>query len=187
MKRRLALYSGIALTLLVAWFFLLYSPLSKELASAQVRAEQAKQQITEFRRIMAELPVYVETHRGLEQNRTDLNEALYAKDDILELFDLISNRAQALNLKVIEITPPVEELLLLNNIMPDPDKPPFLNLMVKLRGGYVNFGNYVAFIESAEFFRGVNMCQITTSPDQVGPTDYLIGFQALLGQIEETS
>ena len=187
MKRQLALYSGIALTLLVAWSLLLYSPLGKELTSAQVRAEQAKQQIAEFRRIMAQLPVYLETHRSLERNRTDLNEALYAKDDILELFDLISNRAQALNLKVIEITPPVEELLLLNNLMPDPDKPPFLNLTVRLRGGYVNFGNYVAFIESAKFFRGVNMCQITTSPDQVGPTDYLLGFQALLGQIEETS
>ncbi len=187
MKRRLVLYSGIALTLLVAWSLLLYSPLSNELVSAQVRTVQAKQQIAEFRRIMSELPVYLETHRVLEQNRTDLNEALYARDDILELFDWISNRAQALNLKVIEITPPVEELLLLNNLMPDPDKPPFLNLTVRLQGGYVNFGNYVAFIESAEFFRGVNMCQITTSLDQAGPTDFLIGFQALLGQIEETS
>ena len=187
MKRQLALYSGIALTLLVGWFFLLYSPLSNELVSAQVRAEQAEQQIAEFRRIMSELPVYLETHRVLERNRTDLNETLYARDDILELFDWISNRAQVLNLRVIEITPPVEELLLLNNLMPDPDKPPFLNLTVRLRGGYINFGSYVAFIESAEFFRGVNMCQITTSPDQTGPTDFLIGFQALLGHIEETS
>jgi hypothetical protein len=186
-RRRLASYSGIALTLLVVWYFLLYLPLGKELAGVRVRAEQAKQQIAEFRRIMAQLPVYLETHRSLERNRTDLNEALYAKDDILELFNLISNRAQALNLKVIEITPPVEELLLLNNLMPHPDKPPFLNLTVRLRGGYINFGNYVAFIESAQFFRGVNRCQITTSPDQAGPTDYIIGFQALLGQIEETS
>ena len=187
MKRRLALYSGIALTLLVVWSLLLYSPLGKELASARVRAQQAEQQIAEFRRIMAELPVYLQTHRNLHQNRTDINEALYAKDDILQLFALISNRAQALNLKVLEITPPVEELLLLNNIMPNPDKPPFLNLTVRLRGGYSNFGNYVAFLESAEFFRGVNICQITTSPDQTAPTDYLIGFQALLGQTEETS
>jgi len=174
--------------MLAAWYFLLEAPLGRQRVEISARTDQARQQIVEFRRIMAELPVYLETHRSLEQTRTDINESLYAKDEILELFDLITEQAQTYRLEVLEISPPVEELLLLNNLMPSPDKPPFLNLTIKLQGGYVDFGRYVAFIESAPFFRGVNLCQISSPPDDDdAPTSYLLGFRALLGQLEASS
>jgi hypothetical protein len=182
------LYAGAAVAMLVAWYFLLYGPLGRQRAEINGRTEQAKQQMLEFRRIMAELPVYLETHQSLERTRSDINESLYARDEILELFALITEQAQIYDLEVLEISPPVEELLLLNNLMPSPDKPPFLNLTVRLRGGYVSFGKYVSFVETAPFFRGVNLCQVSSSPDDYDtPTSYVLGFRALLGQLEGTS
>jgi len=187
MNRRLIIYVAAAAAMLTAWYFLLYAPLSRERMHTAVRTEQARGQLVEFQRIMAELPMYLETRRTLEKTRSDINQSLYARDDILQLFDLISTQAARRGLEVEEISPPVEELLRLNNLILSADKPPFLNLTIKLRGGYVPFGKYVAFIETAPFFRGVNLCQISRSPDSEDPARFVLGFRALLGQLEESS
>lgn len=187
MKRSLCIYSGIGVAMLVGWYLLLFIPLNKERATVQLRAEQAREQLVEYQRIMVQLPMYLETYRDLTKARVDLNDGLYARDQILELFDLLTEQAERRKLKIVEITPSVEELLLLNSILPGSDQPPFLNLTVKLEGGYVAFGKFVQSIESAEFFRGVNRCLMTTAIDETGPTIYTIGFQVLLGSAEANS
>lgn len=187
MKRSLCIYSGIAVAMLAAWYLLLFIPLHKAQARVQLRAEQAREQLVEYQRIMVQLPMYLETYRDLAKARVDLNDGLYARDQILELFDLLTEQAERRGLKVVEISPPVEELLLLNSILPGSDQPPFLNLTVKLEGGYVDFGKYVQSIEKAEFFRGINRCLMTTAVDETAPTTYTISFQALLGNREANS
>jgi len=180
-KRVICIYSGIGIVMLALWYLLLFIPLNKERAAMQLRTEQARQNLVEYQRIMVQLPMYIETYRNLERARVDLNDGLYARDQILELFELLSEQARQRKLKVVEISPPVEELLLLNSILPGSGQPPFLNLTVKLEGGYVGFGKYVQQVETAEFFRGINRCLITTAVDESAPTSYTIGFQALLG------
>lgn len=187
MKRLLSIYSGIAATLVIGWYLLLFVPMSREQAAVQIRADQANAQLVEYQRTMVQLPMYLETYRNLERAKSDLNNGLYARDQILELFSLITHQADVRNLKVVEISPPVEELLLLNSILPGSEQPPFLNLTVKLAGGYVDFGKYVQSVERADFFRGINRCLIVTAVDEAAPTTFTISFQALLGNMEDKS
>lgn len=187
MKRSLCIYSGLAVAMLATWYLLLFIPLNKERAVVQLRAQQAREQLVEYQRIMAQLPMYLETYRDLAKVRVDLNDGLYARDQILELFDLLTEQAERRKLKIVEITPSVEELLLLNSILPGSDQPPFLNLTVKLEGGYVEFGKYIQAVEKAEFFRGINRCLMITAVDETAPTTYTIGFQVLLGDAEANS
>ena len=187
MKRSLCIYSGIAVAMLAAWYLLLFIPMNVERASVQLRAEEARRQLVEYQRIMVQLPMYLETYSKLEKARVDLNDGLYARDQILELFALLAEQAERRSLKIIEITPSVEELLLLNSILPGSEQPPFLNLTVKLQGSYVDFGKYVQLIEGTEFYRGINRCLITTAVDETAPTTCTISFQVLLGNKEANS
>lgn len=187
MKRSLCIYSGIGVAMLTVWYLLLFTPLNNERAMVQLRAEQAREQLVEYQRIMVQLPMYLDTYRNLKKTKLDLNDGLYARDQILELFDLLTKQAERRRLKVLEISPPVEELLLLNSILPGSDQPPFLNLTVKLEGGYVDFGKYVQAVESAEFFRGINRCLMITDVDETAATTFTISFQALLGYQEANS
>lgn len=173
--------------MLTAWYLLLFIPLNKERATVQQRAVQAKQQLVEYQQIMVQLPIYLETYRNLAIARLDLNDGLYARDQILDLFELLIEQAEQRKLKVVEISPPVDELLLLNSILPGSAQPPFLNLTVKLEGSYVDFGKYVQLVEKAEFFRGINRCMITTAVDEAAPAHCMISFQALLGTREGKS
>jgi hypothetical protein len=186
-KRTLSTYSGIGLAMLASWYLLLFVPLNKERVEARLRTAKAEQELAEYQRIMLQLPVYLETYSNLEKTRLDQNDGLYARDQILDLFNLLIEQAQQHRLKVVEISPPVEELLLLNSIQPGTNQPPFLNLTVKLQGGYVDFGKYVRFVEGAEFYRGINRCLVTTAVDDTAPTSCTISFQALLGTGEGAS
>jgi hypothetical protein len=186
-KRSLCIYSGIGLTMLVGWYLLLFIPLTSARTTVQLRAKQAGQQLVGFQQTMIQLPMYLETQNNLMKARVDLNDGLYARDQIIHLFDLLTEQAKRRGLRVVEISPPVEELLLLNSILPGSDQPPFLNLTVTVVGGYVDFGKYVQSIEVAEFYRGINRCLITATADEAAPTTCTISFRALLGSGEVTS
>ncbi len=187
MKKRLVIYSGTALVMLAAWYALLFVPFSKDHQEINTRIQQAQARLDEYHRIMEQLPKYLDTYKNLKRSMSKLNEGLYAKDQILDLFDLLHKQAAKHGLKIVEITPPIEELLLLNSIMPGSQKPPFLNLGVKLQGSFADFGRYVRFIENADFYQGINRCQVTKSEDDNSPINHLIAFRALIGYSEEES
>ena len=173
--------------LLAAWFFFGYGPLANKQAALDSRAIQAQAEIQDFRMTIASFPEELKTRQELEATRQELNSALIAKQDILLLFRELELQADARNLSIIEITPPLEELLELNNITTSPDQPEFISIAIRLVGGYEDFGNFVAHIESSRFFRGISECNIGIgSPEQPGLSLHL-RFKALLGNLSEVS
>ncbi|MEA3296535.1 MAG: hypothetical protein U9R56_01575 [candidate division Zixibacteria bacterium] len=173
--------------MLVLWIFFAYKPLADRQASLAASIDKTSHQLVDFHNILKELPHYLETRRELKSLINNINSRLYAKNDVLALFSRLDEEATKRSLAVVEITPPVEELLLLNTIVRESNKLPYLNIDLKLEGSFVDFGRFTGFIEQTSFFRGINRCQITTYPEKNNQIRFVLGFKALLGSpVEET-
>ena len=187
MTQRFSVYVALMLVMAGAWYLLLYAPLARTHAATVTRIDETERQLDDFRRTISELPGFVAARKQLVQVRSDLHSHLYAKNDVLNLLEQLRQEAARRNLTVTDVSPPVEELLLLNSIVVDSTQPGFLNIQLELTGHYVDFGKYVGFLETAEFFRGINGCHVAAAPDDNHETTFRIGFKALLGSfVEET-
>ena len=102
------------------------------------------------------------------------------------MLDKLDQEARANNLEILDITPPVSELLELNRIT-RPDEPLFLNITLTIAGNYVGFGKYMNNLEKAPFFRGVNSCHISGLPEEDPQLSLVVGFKTLLGRTRETA
>ena len=87
-------------------------------------------------------------------------------------------------MKIVEITPPVEELLRINRINTDSTKLMILNVSIKVHGSYANFGKFVTTMEESLFFRGSNFCNIFSTLKMRSPILYNFGFKSLLGSLK---
>ena len=173
--------------LVAVWYFLGYRPLSSKQTELENRMAQARGELTDFRTTVASFPDELKTRQQLEATRRELNSALIAKQDILMLFRELETQAEARDLEITEITPPLEELLELNSIATSTDHPEFISIAVRMIGGYEDFGKYVAHIEQSSFFRGISECMVGMgAPDQAGLSMHL-RFKALLGNLQEAS
>ena len=187
MNKHLVAYISTGLGMIVLWFFLAYKPMASKKESLETSVDKMSHQRDNIQHIIEELPHYLETRKELSIKINDINSRLYTKNNVLALFALLDEEAMKRALSVLEITPPVEELLLLNTVVRESDKLLYLNINLKLEGSYTDFGRFTRFIEHASFFRGINHCQITNSPDSNDPTHFVLGFKALLGApVEET-
>lgn len=178
--------AGIGAGVVCLWFFIGYAPMTVESRQIKIRIEQAHVQLIDFQTTMDELPNYLKTSRDLEEFRSRLSSSLYAKTDILALLDLLKKEAKSKRLTIIEITPPISELLALNRATLTNDQPQFLNLSLKIKGDYVQFGRYVELLEDAPYFRGVNFCFVSGSTDPTVGVTYTLGFRALLTSERES-
>lgn len=185
MSRRLVAYSLAGAAMTALWLFLIYLPAERERASLRSAIAQADWQLQDFQRVIRELPAYAETSRELARRKERLNSSLYAKEDILNLFRRIGAEASSHNLRLLDISPPVDELLALNRASPDRDEPQFLNITVGLRGRYLDFGRFVEDLEKAPFFRGENSCWLRGDQTPRPEIDLTISFKALIGSGEE--
>lgn len=182
-------YSLISLSVaaILIWFFAVYSPSYKKLLEVETEKNEISAQITDFKRTLTQLPVFLERRKDLKQEKNDVISKLYTKDEVISLFDSLQILAVENNLYIQEITPPLEELLELNNIMPDSSQPQFLNIKLVLKGDYLNFGHYAERIEDSPFFRGVNSCNMIANKEKDEPLRIYLGFKALLGQFRRNS
>jgi hypothetical protein len=173
--------------MVAVWYVVLALPLrdQKRTIAADIAAAQA--QLDDIDRTMKDLPEFVRRSEDLERFRRDLNSSLFTKTHILDLIDQLQRHAHSQHLRVTEVSPPVEELILLNRQMLAAETVPFLNLTVSLQGDYVAFGRYVGWLEAQPFFRGVNHCRIAGTRESVETPVYIIGFRALLGVTDQTS
>jgi Tfp pilus assembly protein PilO len=167
------------------WFFLLFTPLHKEQTSIAVKTKEAQQQLADFKTIMNELPGFLKARQDLETERSMLNSRLYAKNDILRLFQELRQRAQEKNLVITEISPPIDELLYLNSIVPDSNQPQYLSISLKLEGRYMDFGRFVGVVEQSDYFRGINNCKIMETRTSDVKILFELGLNALLGSFKE--
>ncbi len=185
MNKRLAIYAVILLAITAAWFTLLYMPVHRRLAATSDETVQAREHLQDFRKIMNQLPEFLEKRSRLAAEKCALSSRLYAKDDILLLFRRLHDQAGRHHVDITEITPPVEELLYLNSIIPDSNQTQILSISLRLQGGYVDFGRFVGAIEQSDFFQGVNECRILGTRDGIGELQLQFSFNALLGSSPE--
>ncbi len=187
MNRTTAFYIAGAVASALLWHFFAYIPVVQQTNASQQRLQEAEEQLADFEQTILDLPQYLDTKKRLERFRESLNSRLYAKGDILQLFRRLSLEAGQRKLTVVEITPPLTELLQLNESGSAISAPEFMNVTLDLEGGYVDFGQYVRFVEQADFCHGLNLCEITTGDEKDGMARLRLGFKALLGGGQEGS
>jgi len=187
MSHRQSAYAAICLGLAAAWGLFLFIPSQRQATERRTAATAAQQRLTEVQSMVAQVPAILKADEIMSNRRSEENSKLYGREDVLHLFDHLKAEASNYHLGVEEITPPVEELLALNKSMAQSNQPQFINMTVRLSGGYIDFGRFVRSLEEADYFRGVNSCLVTGSPDGKEPLQLAIGFRALLGALRETT
>lgn len=185
MRRALVAYPLIGLVVLSLWFFTAYVPHHREKKVTGQGIAEAEKQLADFQQTIAELPRIIKERKNLLSLRDDLDSKLYTKEDVLKLFDELDRQATRWEIELIEITPPVEELLYLNTIVPDSGQPQFLNIGLRLDGDYLRFGRFIETIEQADYFRGINRCKMQGHADDNTKITLHLGFKALLGSLKE--
>jgi Tfp pilus assembly protein PilO len=185
MIKRLVIYVTVGLVLGAVWMFVLHRPLVERRSLVAEQTRHAEAQLADYVHTIAQLPKYLQTSEALGAQRNELNSSLYAKDDILKLLDRISGVAAAHNLAVLEITPPVADLIQINTLSDLSNEPQYLDLTVDIRGQYADFGRFVSFLEKEPYFRSINDCSIRGGQTIQQELDFSIGFKALLGTSKE--
>ncbi|MDF1544351.1 MAG: hypothetical protein P1R58_04535 [bacterium] len=180
-------YLLVAMVVTTAWVFFAYRPLDRQLDQGYDRIKAARIAMDDFSSTLQQLPEFEKSCQTLEQSRRELNETLYTKRDVLRLFEHLQQRAAENNLKVVEISPPIEELIRLNQAVSDSTVPLFLNIGLNLEGSYRDYGNFVKSTEQSAYYRGTNLCQIIGARNDIRRLAFKYSFKALLGNVEERS
>lgn len=187
LKSRLIGYTFFAVAMLILWTFLIFVPQHTLYLKTSYEIIQAEKNLADFEKTVLLLPSFVKTHEALTKKIENLNSSLYTKENILNLFEQFYSIAGKNKMKIVEITPPVEELLRINRINPDSTKLMILNVSIKVNGAYSNFGKFVSSMEEALFFRGSNYCSIISTLKLKSPVLYDFGFRSLLGSLKGES
>jgi Tfp pilus assembly protein PilO len=186
-QQRLALYVGGTLAIFSLWYFFVYAPAATDLSSARRDIEQTQRQLADYNRTVRELPGFLKRNEQLESVRHQLNSSLYAKTEIMELFRQLTDDAQAHSLRLVQISPPISELLELNRQAAVDNAPLFLNLTLDLRGRYIDFGQFIGELETKPYFRSVKNCVVRGGQTTEPAVDMTVSFKALIGTAEVAS
>lgn len=187
MNRTGLTYTIIGVALLAIWFFALYTPYEQKKIATTLKITECNQQLNDFSRTLTMFPAILDQKKTLDEKKQFVNSKLYTKEQVLNLFERLKHQANSQNLAVMEITPPINELLELNNSLPDSTSPQFLNIGLSLEGDYIEFGRFISALERENYFRGVNRCIISRTDENRNITNFFIGFKALLGNFESQS
>ena len=179
--------SGLAGIAIIAIFYiLLIGPALDESGRLETELDKAERNLTDFNRTMLEAPEFFKMHRDILSQKKTLTSQLYTKEDLIRLFDDFEKKARKHDLKITEITPSVEELLLLNRKLPSEIEPQMLNLTIYLRGGYIAAGNFIREMEEQKFYQGLDHCRIANNDPYSAYSDIKFSFRAVLGTIKES-
>ncbi len=184
MKRPTLLYSVIIAALIFLYGYFAFLPQQQQQQALSDQKKNYKSQLLQLERVVLQMPTVLRTRDQLHQKKSTLHSRLFAKADVLHLFEEIEQYAKANRLELIEITPPVHELLELNRLSSDPNQPLFINVEVRLSGGFIDFGRFVYDLETDNHWRGLNRCLLTGSRDGTRPLQLVVGFKALLGEAD---
>ena len=185
--KTIAAYALTALAAAIAWYWVAYRSQQDQHQQMQAQIESLTRELANFEQTVADFPRYQTEHRELRQMRERFDSHLYAKQDILELFDQLERQADQYRLDLAEITPSVEELLKLQQAMLGANQPELLSIGLRLSGGYRDLAQYVRYLETAEFFRGLTFCGIAPLSSDDTELSMQVNFRALLGRSTEAS
>jgi len=185
MKTRYIISIAILLAIVSAWYLLMLAPQMKKAGEIRASLETSDRMLNDFKNIIERFPQYFKAQKELSSKRRMVLSKLYTKDDLIKLFDKIESESERYNLRLVEITPSIEELLKLNRMMQMDNQPHSLDIEIKQRGSLQNIGEYMRFIESQEFYHGMNHCRISNPVETRQFSDLTFGFKAILGTIRE--
>ncbi|MEE8577218.1 MAG: hypothetical protein V3T31_08175 [candidate division Zixibacteria bacterium] len=187
MKRWLIITYGCTLAVLLIWFFAANRPLAVRQTAIDSEITATGDRLATYSRIVDDLPAIVEQKQRLDSSRQYLESTLFSKEDILLLIHQIDKQVRSHDLSIVDITPPVEELLLLNEAHTDPSKPLYLNLTLTLDGTFLDFGQYIQTLERADYFQSISRCGAASKDAYNDKVAYTVSFRAMLGSVEESS
>lgn len=181
MKRRHLIAGTVMAAMLAAWFLLLILPTMEKQRRLKADLHQAEIHLSDFEKIIKLAGEYYKAHARIIDKKEQIASQLYSRENLMSLFDALEKMASDNDLKVIEFTPSVEELLMMNRILPDENKPQVLNIVMNLKGGLRNVGQFLRDIESEKYYQGIDICRITNTAEGQEKSDIVYGFKALLG------
>lgn len=183
--KRLYAIGGIGVGLLALWYLVLFVPGQRKLTSIRDETSALKAQIDNLSLTVAQLPQALKTKRALDSALARLREGMYSREELLGLFADCERLAVAHRLSLVEIAPPVDELIRIYEATRTDTLPQFLNLTLRLRGDYLALGRFSEALEGAPFFRGIVSTQLAGHVERPGPIEATIGFKAMVGEIPE--
>lgn len=186
MRKRSAIYIAAGMGLALLWYLVAYRPLDASLGAVREKTSAAEAQLADYNETVKRLPEYLKANETLETLRAKLNSSLFAKSDILDLFRQLSRDAADHRLELVQISPPVEELLELNRQAIAKSEPQFLNVTLDFKGRYMDFGRYIGHLEARPYFQAINNCYIRGNQILQPTVDMAVSFKALLGTLEES-
>jgi hypothetical protein len=177
-RRLIALISAAAV--FAGWYYGIYEPTRQQLETVDRKILDAETQLRDYQSTVAQVPLLLRASSDLGARKRRQNSVLFAKQDILKMFDQVAEEARNERMSVVEIAPPLSELLTLNAARKNPDEALFLNMTVRVMGDYVGFGRFAERVERLPYFRGVTNLLILGTADKSAPLVYSIGFKAML-------
>src|SRR5512138_3324570 len=165
MKFRISLYVIGAMGLAIVWYIFLISPAHQRQDQLAADIQSTQVQLEDFQATLNQLPVFLQTRDGLNRRIDEINSRLYSRQEMLDLFDHVEELAKEQGLFVRELAPRIEELLMLAQTKPRPGEPQSLGLSLRLSGDYLAFGQFVEHLEKQAYFKSVDKCLISDSPD----------------------
>ncbi|MDZ4722383.1 MAG: hypothetical protein SGI97_00505 [candidate division Zixibacteria bacterium] len=181
MKTRLTLFLGITLGLIAAWYLFLFAPAMNNQSALLAQVAQTESELARLNQTMLEIPTYLEKRNNLLNSRIVLNSKLFGKAEILSMLGDIRACARDAGIKIVDITPPVSELLAIQqDVSSDSLIPLFINLGLQLNGDFFRLGRFVEQIEQSPFFRTANSCGIVQSPQSEHDLNMAISMRVIL-------
>ncbi|HVP07492.1 MAG TPA: hypothetical protein VMS71_06585 [Candidatus Acidoferrum sp.] len=184
MKARWLMYSCLSVATVVLWAVFLYMPEKNHQNMTAARVAEAQAQLADFQNTTNQLPLLLKAREQMDTSLQELNSKLYAKHELIRLFDQLKSDAADHDLRLQEISPSVTELLNTNSAPRSDSVPQFLNIILRMSGDYLSFGRYVEWLEHAGYFHGINRCHIA-SGDKNTPAVFVVGVSALLAGVPE--
>ncbi|MBN2226594.1 MAG: type 4a pilus biogenesis protein PilO [candidate division Zixibacteria bacterium] len=165
----------------VGWYFGFLRPVYTERQTVKDEIANTSAQIADFERIFKDLPAFFDSQKELVRQKHQLMSQLASKGDLLRLFSEFETLAKNHQLRLIEITPSIDELLILNRAAVGDTLPQILPISLSLNGKYPDIGKFVGDLEKANFYKGLTFCRITNDVDGRATSDITFTFNAILG------
>jgi len=186
MNRRFIIAIAALAVITAAWYFVFAAPQLAEQKKLKATVVESEARLAEMKRIIIEIPNYFSMQQQLTEEKHLLISRLYSKDDLIKLFDEFADKARLHKLELVEIAPSIEELLEINQTIPDENSPRILDITLNLRGTLQTTGEFIAEIEKQNFYKGLNFCRISNPVEKRPYSDVSFGFKAVLGTIKDS-
>ena len=180
MRLRTTLFFIAGLAISALWYLFLVAPVHRTQARMQSELAMSQVQLEDYQATLNQFPVFLQTRDGINRKIAEINARLFSRQEILNLFDHVEQMAIDQQLRVSELAPHIEELLQLAQTPHTPGNPQVMSMDVKLTGDYLAFGRFMESLEEQAFFKKVDGCLISESPDHRGMLLFDLQFKALL-------